>query len=163
MHVTNKVVSKCCNKPNVTSRRSSTLGRLAIFALRDKVTGVIIVLFVGGKYTYGEDDHLSLKFFGEDFNSYWKEVEESGSLSLAARRCVLTKCRAFIVAVADSIISRFPEQNLITSMGTFVNPMYRTEHIKLSIFKLFWIVSIMNSWMVMQSLEATICTEMMTC
>ena len=49
MHVTNVVVSKCWNKPNVTSRRASTQGRLAIFALRDEVTGVIIVLFVGGK------------------------------------------------------------------------------------------------------------------
>ena len=48
-HVTNVVVSKCWNKPNVTSRRVSTLGRLAIFALRDEVTRVIIVLFVGGK------------------------------------------------------------------------------------------------------------------
>ena len=28
---------------------ASTLGRLAIFALHDEVTGVIIVLFVGGK------------------------------------------------------------------------------------------------------------------
>ena len=48
-HVTNVVVSKCWNKPNVTSRRVSTLGRLASFALRDEVTGVIIVQFVGGK------------------------------------------------------------------------------------------------------------------
>ena len=46
---TNVVVSKCWNKPNVTSRRASTLGRLAIFALRDEVTRVIIVVFVGGK------------------------------------------------------------------------------------------------------------------
>ena len=37
---------------NVTSRRASTLGRLAIFALRDEVTGMIIVLFVGGKHNY---------------------------------------------------------------------------------------------------------------
>ena len=51
MHVTNVVISKRWNKPNVTSRRASTLGQLAIFALRDEVTGVIIVLFVGGKHT----------------------------------------------------------------------------------------------------------------
>ena len=49
MHVTNVVVLKCWDKPNVTSRRASTLGRLAIFAC-DEVTGVIIVLFVGGKH-----------------------------------------------------------------------------------------------------------------
>ena len=49
MHVTNVVVSKCWNKPNATSRRASMLGRLAIFALSDEVTGVIIVLFVGRK------------------------------------------------------------------------------------------------------------------
>ena len=50
MYVTNVVVSKCWNKPNVTRRRASTLGRLAIFALRDEVTRVITVLFVGGKH-----------------------------------------------------------------------------------------------------------------
>ena len=50
MHVTNVVVSKCWNKPNVTGRRASTLGQLAIFALHDEVMGVIIVLFVGGKH-----------------------------------------------------------------------------------------------------------------
>ena len=50
MHVTNVVVSKCWNKPNVTSQTASTLSRLAIFALRDEVTGVTIVLFAGGKH-----------------------------------------------------------------------------------------------------------------
>ena len=50
LHCTNVVVAKCWNKPNVASRRASTLGRLAIFALRDEVTGVIIVLFVGEKH-----------------------------------------------------------------------------------------------------------------
>ena len=61
MHdTTNVVVSKCWNKPNVTSRRASTLGRLAIFALRDEVTRVIIVLFVGGKHvTNGEQTSRS--------------------------------------------------------------------------------------------------------
>ena len=49
MHVTRVIVSKCWNKPNVTSRRTSTLGRVAIFTLRDEVTLVIIGLFVGGK------------------------------------------------------------------------------------------------------------------
>ena len=50
LHYTNLVVLKCWNKPNVTSWKASTLGRLAIFALPDEVTGVIIVLFVGGKH-----------------------------------------------------------------------------------------------------------------
>ena len=54
MHVTivDQVVSKCWNKKNVTSRVASTLGRLAIFALRDEVTRVIIVLFVVGNICY---------------------------------------------------------------------------------------------------------------
>ena len=50
LHCRNVVVSKCWNKPHVISQRASTLGQLAIFALRDEVTGVIIVLFVGGKH-----------------------------------------------------------------------------------------------------------------
>ena len=48
MHVTNVVVLKCWNKPNIRSRVASTL---AILTLRDEVTRVIIVLFVGGHVT----------------------------------------------------------------------------------------------------------------
>ena len=69
LHCTNVVVSKCWNKPNVTSRRASTLCQLNIFALRDEVTGVIIVLFVGGKHvTNGEQN----KQFSTDFPAHKK-------------------------------------------------------------------------------------------
>ena len=51
MHVSNvgQVFSKCWNKPNVTCKSGS--------ALRDQVTRVIIVLFVGGQVTNVEQNN----------------------------------------------------------------------------------------------------------
>ena len=55
MHISNvdQVVLKSWNKPDVTSRVASV--RLTC-ALRDKVTRVIIVLFVGGQVTNVEQN-----------------------------------------------------------------------------------------------------------
>ena len=65
--------------PNVTSWRESTLGQLVILALRDEVTGVIIVLFVVLVGNLGYKCRLNKQLTNEFYSS-----QECKSLVLCA-------------------------------------------------------------------------------
>ena len=69
---------------------------------------------------YGEEGFVKLP--GEDFNKYWKGVEDNDS---AERERILTNCHGFLVETVRDLLRRFPELEFVTKHLRFVDPRRR--------------------------------------
>lgn len=57
--------------------------------------------------TYGEDGEM--KFIGDYFNTYWKQIQDNGDLGVREQTCVLKSCRCYILEAVESLFKRFRE------------------------------------------------------
>ena len=75
---------------------------------------------------YGDDGFV--KFPGEDFNKYWKEVEENALLTTSEKQVILKNCHGLLLETTRNLLVRFPELGFVTQNPCFVDPR-RREHI----------------------------------
>ena len=75
---------------------------------------------------YGDDGFV--KFPGEDFNKYWKEVEEIALLITSEKQVILKNCHGLPLETTRNLLVRFPELDFDTQNLRFVNQR-RREHI----------------------------------
>ena len=74
---------------------------------------------------YGDDG--SVKFPGEDFNKYWKEVEEDALLITSEKQVILKNCHGLPLETTRNLV-QFPELDFDTQNLRFADQR-RREHI----------------------------------
>ena len=75
---------------------------------------------------YGDDGFV--KFPGEDFNKYWKEVEENALLITSEKQVILKNCHGLLLEITRNLLVRFPELDFDMQILRFVDQR-RREHI----------------------------------
>ena len=75
---------------------------------------------------YGDDGFV--KFPGEHFNMYWKEVEENALLITSEKQVILKNCHGLPLETTRNLLVRFPELDFDTQNLCFVDQR-RREHI----------------------------------
>ena len=91
--------------------------------VRDKTADNLLPL---SEVNYGDDGFV--KFPGEDFNKYWKEVEENALLTTSEKQVILKNCHGLLLETTRNLLVRFPELDFVTQNLRFVDPR-RREHI----------------------------------
>ena len=62
-----------------------------------------------------------VKFAGEEFNKYWKEVEENALLTTSEKQIILRNCHGLLLETTRDLLSRFPELEFVTQNLRFVD------------------------------------------
>ena len=60
---------------------------------------------------HGEEGFVKLP--SEDFNTYWKEVEDNALLSTSERQVVLQNCHRLLLETVRDFLRYFPELNFL--------------------------------------------------
>ena len=69
-----------------------------------------------------------VKFPGEDFYKYWKEVEENALLTTTKKQVILKNCHGLLLETTRNLLVGFPELDFVMQNLRFDDPR-RREHI----------------------------------
>ena len=72
---------------------------------------------------YGDEDFA--KFPCEDFNKYWKEVEDNALLTTSEKQIILRNCHGLLLETTRDLLARFPELDFVVQHLRFVDPRRR--------------------------------------
>ena len=94
--------------------------------VRDKTTVDLLSddnLLPLSEVNYGDDGFFKVP--GEDFNKYWKEMEENALFTSSEKQAILKNCHSLLLETTRNLLVRFPELDFVIQNLRFVDPRRR--------------------------------------